>query len=91
MINIFIRKRVGDPFESYSSDFWDAFERLGAESEVIIDRPKGSRHPKWGKIYPVDYGYLANTASRARDGEVLISGEEPILPKNLLALSVRWI
>ncbi|MCL2058207.1 MAG: inorganic pyrophosphatase [Oscillospiraceae bacterium] len=31
---------------------------------MVIDRPKGSRHPKYPSIvYPVDYGYLENTSS----------------------------
>ena len=31
---------------------------------VIIDRPKGSLHPRYEDvIYPLDYGYLANTTS----------------------------
>ena len=31
---------------------------------VIIDRPKGSTHPRYGEaIYPLDYGYLGNTMS----------------------------
>jgi len=27
---------------------------------VIIDRQMGSKHPKWGFIYPVNYGYIKN-------------------------------
>jgi len=34
---------------------------------VIIDRPMGSKHPKWNFIYPVNYGYVPNT--KAPDGE----------------------
>jgi inorganic pyrophosphatase len=34
---------------------------------VIIDRPKGSTHPRYGEaIYPLDYDYLQNTT--ASDG-----------------------
>ena len=36
---------------------------------VEIDRPLGSRHPEWGFIYPVNYGYLAGVP--APDGEEL--------------------
>lgn len=32
-----------------------------------IDRPMGSKHPKHGFIYPVNYGYIPNTVSG--DGE----------------------
>lgn len=32
--------------------------------EVIIDRPLGSSHPRFSElIYPVNYGYIANTIS----------------------------
>lgn len=37
--------------------------------EVKIDRPFGSKHPKHGFIYPVNYGYVPNTISG--DGEKL--------------------
>ena len=37
--------------------------------EVKIDRPFGSKHPKHGFIYPVNYGYVPNTISG--DGEEL--------------------
>lgn len=33
-------------------------------SEIVIDRPRGSVHPKYPDfIYRVDYGYLKNTTS----------------------------
>ena len=28
---------------------------------VTIDRPLGSKHPKFGWIYPINYGYIPNT------------------------------
>lgn len=46
------------------NDFWIALDRLVSESKIIIDRPKGSRHPKYPNcVYPLDYGYLENTSS----------------------------
>ena len=55
-------------------------EYLGKMVEVKIDRPLGSKHPKHGFIYQVNYGYIPNTISG--DGEeldVYILGEhEPI-------------
>jgi inorganic pyrophosphatase len=36
---------------------------LNKEVEVIIDRPLGSKHPKWGFEYLVNYGYVPNTIS----------------------------
>ena len=39
-----------------------------ATSEVVIDRPKDSRHPELPEVvYPVAYGYLGGTT--ASDGE----------------------
>jgi len=34
---------------------------------VRMDRPLGSKHPKHGFVYPVNYGYIPNTVSG--DGE----------------------
>lgn len=49
-------------------DFWRALDALIAGSEIVIDRPRGSHHPRFSDIvYPLDYGYLANTTST--DGE----------------------
>lgn len=42
-------------------------EYLGKEVEVRIDRPLGSRHPKYNFYYPVNYGYIEGTISG--DGE----------------------
>ena len=40
---------------------------LGEKVIVKVDRPLGSKHPKWGFLYPVNYGYLENT--KAPDGD----------------------
>ena len=42
---------------------------LGRRVTVRIDRPLGSRHPRWGFLYPVNYGYLPGVI--APDGEEL--------------------
>ena len=44
-------------------------EYLNKILEIEIDRPMGSRHPKHGFIYPINYGYVPNTISS--DGEEL--------------------
>ena len=50
--------------EKYNKGFWEAIDKLVSESKIIIDRPKGSRHPKYPDfIYPADYGYLEKTSS----------------------------
>ncbi len=49
---------------SFDKDFWHVLEKLVKESEVIIDRPKGSTHPKYPDFfYELDYGYLEGTTS----------------------------
>ena len=42
---------------------------LGKTIIIKIDRPFGTKHPKHGFIYPVNYGYVPNTISG--DGEEL--------------------
>lgn len=44
-------------------------EYIGKIVKVVMDRPLGSKHPKHGFIYPVNYGYIPNTVSG--DGEEL--------------------
>lgn len=55
-------------------------EYLGKIVNVKMDRPLGTKHPKHGFIYLVNYGYIPNTVSG--DGEELdayILGEfEPL-------------
>jgi inorganic pyrophosphatase len=47
-----------------NEEFWQALDKLVSKSEVVIDRPKGSRHPRYSDIlYSVDYGYLKDTSS----------------------------
>lgn len=36
---------------------------LGKTVTVKIDRPLGSKHPKWKFFYPINYGYIPNTIS----------------------------
>ncbi|SHE78102.1 inorganic pyrophosphatase [Clostridium fallax] len=36
----------------------DLKEYLGEKVKVIVDRPLGSRHPRMGYIYPLNYGYI---------------------------------
>lgn len=49
---------------SYNGDFWNALDELVDNAEIIIDRPKGTSHPKYPNfIYRLDYGYLKDTSS----------------------------
>lgn len=44
-------------------------EYLGKELNIVIDRELGSKHPEYGFIYSVNYGYVPGTVSG--DGEEL--------------------
>lgn len=47
-----------------NEEFWKAIEKIIGESEIVIDRPIGSAHPRYPHIvYEVSYGYLKNTQS----------------------------
>ena len=44
--------------------FWDYLEKLVDSSQLKVDRPKGTSHPRYPElIYPLDYGYLEGTLS----------------------------
>ncbi|WP_302820595.1 inorganic pyrophosphatase [Fusobacterium ulcerans] len=62
----------------YDKDFWSALDSLVSNSTIIIDRPKGSIHPKYTDfIYEVDYGYLSDTSSLDNEGIDIWRGTEP--------------
>ncbi len=46
------------------TSFWQAMTELLTTNPIVIDRPKGSRHPRYPElVYPLDYGYLENTTA----------------------------
>jgi inorganic pyrophosphatase len=50
-----------------ASSFWSHLDGLVSRCELVIDRPAGSRHPRYPELqYPLDYGYLQG--SQAGDG-----------------------
>lgn len=58
--------------------FWQALDHLVAGSRVIIDRPRGSAHPRFPDfLYPLDYGYLEGTTSGDGGGIDLWRGSLP--------------
>jgi inorganic pyrophosphatase len=62
----------------YDTTFWEYLEKLIQNNDIIIDRPKGTRHPKYNNvIYPVDYGYIKDTKSMDNGGIDIFSGSEP--------------
>ena len=50
-------------------DYFIALENIVHSNRVSIDRPKGSKHPRYPEyIYPLDYGYLEGTSSQDGGG-----------------------
>jgi inorganic pyrophosphatase len=48
--------------------FWKAMAELLKTNAIVIDRPKGSTHPRYrDAVYPLDYGYLEDTTSSDGD------------------------
>jgi inorganic pyrophosphatase len=43
--------------------FWEHLDSLLQSAQIVIDRPRGSTHPRYPSyIYPLDYGYLEGTS-----------------------------
>ncbi|MEN8252023.1 MAG: inorganic diphosphatase [Patescibacteria group bacterium] len=57
-----------------------ATQFVGENVQVVMDRPAGSKHPKFGWKYEVNYGYVPGT--EAPDGEgidaYVLGVDEPI-------------
>jgi len=63
-------------------DFWKKLEHLLEKSTLVLDRPRGSHHPKYPEVvYPLDYGYLENTTAADRSGIDVWRGS---LPQSIL-------
>lgn len=44
--------------------FWEYLQELVDKNQIVIDRPKGSKHQRFPKdAYPLNYGYLKGTTS----------------------------
>ena len=58
--------------------FWQLLDQLVSESAVVIDRPRGSAHPRYPEcIYPLDYGFLDGTSSMDGEGiDVWLGSDE---------------
>ena len=65
--------------KEYDRLFWEELERLVKECGIIIDRPRGTEHPRFKeRIYPVDYGCLRETSSMDGGGiDIWVGTKEP--------------
>ena len=78
--------------QTYDNDFWKAIDILILSGKIIIDRPKGSTHPRYPHIkYAVDYGYLENTSSMDGDGIDVWRGSQPSLNVDAVICTVDLI
>ena len=74
-----------------NTEFWQIVDKLVEESEIVIDRAKGSEHPKWkGFIYPLDYGYLKGSSSMDGDGIDVWVGSLPERKANAVICIVDY-
>lgn len=56
--------------------FFAHLDELVASVELVVDRPKGSRHPRVPEaVYPVHYGYLEGTTGGDGDGADVFVGD----------------
>ncbi|MDF1512474.1 MAG: inorganic pyrophosphatase [Anaerolineae bacterium] len=63
-------------------EFWKMLHNLITSSQIVIDRPMGSAHPRYpDMIYPLDYGYLSDTTSS--DGDQVDVWMGSLQPHNL--------
>jgi inorganic pyrophosphatase len=69
--------------------FWLRLDELIKSSEIVIDRPKGSRHPRYPDlIFPLDYGYLKGTTGGDGDGIDVWQGTAEHRQLNAIACTV---
>ena len=58
--------------------FWQRLDSLLERSRIVIDRPKGSTHPRFTEIvYALNYGYLDGTTSTDGEGLDVWLGSDP--------------
>lgn len=57
--------------------YWQGMDRLVSELELVIDRPRGTAHPRFPDfVYPYDYGYLRGTQAMDAGGIDIWAGSQ---------------
>lgn len=72
--------------------FWNQIDELVVQHTVVIDRPKGSRHPRYSEvIYPLDYGYLEGTTSSDGGGIDVWQGTDDRTQVTGIVCTLDWL
>ena len=72
--------------------FWRRLDALVMAGEIVVDRPRGSAHPRYPEFtYPLDYGYLAGTASTDGSGVDVWLGSLPHRDVTAVAITVDLV
>jgi inorganic pyrophosphatase len=70
---------------------WDAADVLVRTSRIVIDRPKGSMHPRFPETtYPLDYGYLDGTTGGDGEGIDVWLGSERSAEPGVTAMACTF-
>ena len=70
-------------------EFWSYLDQLVATSRIVIDRPRGSTHPRYPEVvYPLDYGYLEGTTAADGAGVDLWLGSGGVGPVQAVICTV---
>jgi len=63
---------------SSNKAFWALLDKLVVENRLVVDRPRGTHHPKFPDcVYPLDYGFLEGTKSTDNAGIDVWRGRSP--------------
>ncbi len=69
--------------------FWKSLQILVTSNKFIVDRPKGTVHPRYPEyIYPLDYGYIEN--SKSGDGDEIDAWKGSLAVNKITGLVVAF-
>ncbi|HEV2067797.1 MAG TPA: hypothetical protein VGR08_13270 [Thermomicrobiales bacterium] len=81
--------------------FWQLADQLVREHPIVIDRPRGSRHPRYpANVYPLDYGYLDGTTAidgggvdcwRGSLAEAVVTGAIVTVDVSKADCEIKWL
>jgi inorganic pyrophosphatase len=69
--------------------FWSTLEELSKRHQLVIDRPRGTSHPRYPNlVYPLDYGYLEGTSSQDGGGVDVWRGSQLQIGISAVAVTI---